>query len=736
MITAKILLKALQRAISFYGSFPLAIRRSFVVLLRDGPDGISRRINILTSQASQHDHYDPDVLYGNGIPADPSFAPKVSVIVPNFNHEKYLRQRLESVYGQSYDNFEVILLDDCSTDKSILILQEFAERYPTKTISSYNNVNSGGVFNQWKKGLELATGELVWIAESDDFCDQDFLLKLVPFFINEVVMLSFCRTDFVNETASETVWTSESYLVEFGAETWQSSFVKSAHVLFSQFWSRRNIIANVSSAVFRKPSKQCLQFLRVSEDFRVCGDWAFYMHIVRGGMVAYTPRTTNYYRQHSKNTSVSAHAADIFYIEHAKIAKLLVSLYRIDFSEIIAMHTWLKEHWKITRPKDDISDLDRCFDLVDIEASCNLRKPNLMMVGYALSSGGGETFPITLANLLYQAGYAVTYFNCHQEVSQQGIRKKLDPGIPLLELNRLTCFVPACNDLGIELVHTHHAWVDTTIASLLSNQEEIRQVITMHGMYEMLSSENFTRSVGFLEKPVKKIVYISEKNCTPFDDAYMKNKHFQKINNAVEIIPYQPVSRSSLGIPEDAFVLCLVSRAMPEKGWSESIAIASQARALSGRNIHLLLVGNGPEYERLQGQLLPPFIHLLGFKSNVRDYFSTSDLGLLISRFKGESFPLVLIECLHAGKPVLASNIGDIRSMLEVDGGMAGRVFDLDNWSVPIDEVTSIVAELAAKETAYIQIQANVLKASARFSPEIMISQYGAAYDEVLVSAT
>src|SRR5262249_13061332 len=111
-------------------------------------------------------------------PVDPGFCPKVSIIVPNFNHQQYLRQRPESIYTQ-YTNFEVILLDDASKDGSLKILKEFLERFPEKTICCFNEFNSGGVFHQWKRGLELATGRLVWIAESDDFCTTNFLSRFL-----------------------------------------------------------------------------------------------------------------------------------------------------------------------------------------------------------------------------------------------------------------------------------------------------------------------------------------------------------------------------------------------------------------------------------------------------------------------------------------------------------------------------------------------------------------------------
>ena len=52
--------------------------------------------------------------------------PKVSVIVPNYNHARFLRQRIDSILAQSFQDFELILLDDCSTDESRTILEQYA----------------------------------------------------------------------------------------------------------------------------------------------------------------------------------------------------------------------------------------------------------------------------------------------------------------------------------------------------------------------------------------------------------------------------------------------------------------------------------------------------------------------------------------------------------------------------------------------------------------------------------
>src|SRR5687768_4023193 len=102
----------------------------------------------------------------------------VSVIIPNYNHGSYLKQRINSILNQTFQDFEIILLDDCSTDNSVEIIEEY--RSHTKITSiNYNPINSGSTFLQWKKGIDLAQGEWVWIAESDDWCELDFLEVLI-----------------------------------------------------------------------------------------------------------------------------------------------------------------------------------------------------------------------------------------------------------------------------------------------------------------------------------------------------------------------------------------------------------------------------------------------------------------------------------------------------------------------------------------------------------------------------
>ena len=120
--------------------------------------------------------------------------PYVSIIIPNYNHAPYLKQRIESVLSQSYQNFEVILLDDRSTDNSWDILQAY-KGHEKVSHCLRNDRNSGSPFIQWQKGIEIAKGEWIWIAESDDWADESLLESLINLTrLYPQVPLVFCQS--------------------------------------------------------------------------------------------------------------------------------------------------------------------------------------------------------------------------------------------------------------------------------------------------------------------------------------------------------------------------------------------------------------------------------------------------------------------------------------------------------------------------------------------------------------
>jgi glycosyltransferase involved in cell wall biosynthesis len=452
---------------------------------------------------------------------------------------------------------------------------------------------------------------------------------------------------------------------------------------------------------------------------------------VRGGLVGYSPATTNYYRQHPQGTSFTTRRQETYYREAEWVATELLSLYRVDARLLEGKRERLYREWCALRGFESEAEFDRLFSLERTRAHARPRGPNILMVGFALIAGGGETFPITLANALKRRGHAVGFLNLRHAATEPGVRRMLEAGVPLFELDALAKIGALCDDLGIDLVHSHHAWSDMVLAECLDRHLHVKQVVTMHGMYEIMTPDAVDNLMPRMERRVDRVVYTADKNLKPFGPEFQARKGFTRIDNALAAQEVRPVDRGSLGISPDDFVLCLVSRAIREKGWEEGIQAVLAAQERSSRRIHLVLVGEGEEYDRLKPRHESDTIHFLGFRPNVRDYFAMADIGFLPSRFAGESAPLVLIDCLWAGRPVLASRIGEIPRMLEGDSGLAGATFDLVDLSIEVDRLAQRIGELADDQRAYAAMRGQVAAAVRKFDPEVMVGKYEDVYRSV-----
>jgi glycosyltransferase involved in cell wall biosynthesis len=434
---------------------------------------------------------------------------------------------------------------------------------------------------------------------------------------------------------------------------------------------------------------------------------------------------------HGENTSVKSHSDDKFYAEHELVAKTVQQYYDVDGEIFKRQRDNLIAHWRETRPSYSEQAFEACYSLSRIEASASRRAPNLLMASYAFCAGGGETFPVQLANIMKGAGYNVTYLDCAREPRNEGIRQNLRQDIPIV--SDFTQLERIVSDFGIDVIHSHHAWVDSTILELLPEATDCKTLVTLHGMYETINDYDLKPILPRLVQRSARLIYVADKNLSALRKHKLLDKaSLVRIDNALCPDEYEPVLRSDLGIPEGAFVLTLVSRAMQEKGWSEAILAVTGAREISDKDIHLLLVGDGVEYERLAQVELPPYIHLEGFQRNVRGYFAVADMGFLPSKFRGESFPLVLIECLQVGRPVLASALGEIPYMLDSPDGQAGYLVELDGDAIDISALVGAIAKLATDSDHYQALLGCVPAAARKFDPTILAEKHDRTYRQAV----
>lgn len=217
--------------------------------------------------------------------------PLVSVIIPNYNHAQYLHERIESILTQTFQNFEVIILDDCSTDNSKEIIDKYS-CHPQISHIIYNESNSGSTFIQWNKGFSLAKGKYIWIAESDDFCENNMLETLLNTISRQSDnVLAFCLSQFVN---------AEGNKISPFLKT-RKDIIISGKNFIKIFMTSENAIHNASSAIFKK---ECISFIPVDyTTFKAAGDRLFWIEIAKQGNVAMVNTPLNYFRQHQIKVS-------------------------------------------------------------------------------------------------------------------------------------------------------------------------------------------------------------------------------------------------------------------------------------------------------------------------------------------------------------------------------------------------------------------------------------------------
>ena len=91
---------------------------------------------------------------------------KLSVVISNYNHSQFLPEALSAILNQTLLPSEIIIIDDCSTDDSVKVIEEFASEHPI--IKLYRNEVNMGIFYSSNLGLKLAKGEYIYFGAADD----------------------------------------------------------------------------------------------------------------------------------------------------------------------------------------------------------------------------------------------------------------------------------------------------------------------------------------------------------------------------------------------------------------------------------------------------------------------------------------------------------------------------------------------------------------------------------------
>lgn len=220
---------------------------------------------------------------------------KVSVIIPNYNHAKYLDQRIQSVLNQTYQDFEVIILDDCSPDNgaSRAVMEKYRSN-PHVSHIVYNEKNSGSTFIQWQKGFSLAKGEIIWIAESDDWCELNFLEILMPLWDQH----SDCS---IVQSSGYYAWSDRRKLLDNMGIPDTIEYRDGKDFIKQKMIKSCFYIPNASAVTFRKDVAMSLP--KDYMQYKAAGDRLFWIYMLEHGNICQVNKPLNYFRQHDNKVS-------------------------------------------------------------------------------------------------------------------------------------------------------------------------------------------------------------------------------------------------------------------------------------------------------------------------------------------------------------------------------------------------------------------------------------------------
>jgi len=262
----------------------------------------------------------------------------VSVVVASYNHAKFLEQRMESLIRQTYQDIEIIVIDDCSPDNSLEILRKYGSHPKVKLIVREKNGGWVVVSNQ---GVEMSSGEFILFANCDDDCDPRMIERLVEGMkANPTAGIAFCRSLLVDEhdqvLGDDFVIREPSFRVKCSTDTLVSGTEMSRFLLHSC------VIPNLSAALIRR---ECFASIgNLSPAYRACSDWDLFFRIVTRYDVAYIAESLNKFRQH-KTTIRSVTKGRVAYEEFFRLLLGQIRLLNLTFIErshfrIRVMYLW------------------------------------------------------------------------------------------------------------------------------------------------------------------------------------------------------------------------------------------------------------------------------------------------------------------------------------------------------------------------------------------------------------
>ena len=663
---------------------------------------------------------------------------KVSVIIPNYNYAKYLEERLNTIIRQTIKPFEIIFLDDNSQDDSISIAKKILQNSGIAYKIIENRINQG-CFHQWLLGIKEAKGDLVWIAEADDACKLNFLEKLIDKFYDARVNLTYCQSQPIDTNSNYFDYSYIGYTSDISSTKWLTDYCRSGRDEVEDTLCLKNTIPNASAVIFRKTALDGIE--EILCNFKSCGDWMAYIYALLRGKIYFNATILNYHRRHQESIINKTEKTQSYFGEILKIQHYLVRNFNISdhFYHKMVLHVEAELNRLTGETFDKSTVVTEVAKLSELHDD-NIKKckhPRILFVVPDLEFGGGQMAGIRLANY-FSHTHTVYIYSARPNLYHQEVYQMVDTQVNLLRsrgtVEDLRSYLIS---LSIDVLISQIWWSDSLAFQALADLN-IFWIITMHGCYEFLLEyphvdtldPNFNRTVRPLLHRANCIVYTADKNLGIFNNLNLNLSYkLKKIYNGYDPIPTLPKDKKILGIENDDFVFGILSRAIKEKGWEEAIKATLELNQTIKRKSHLILIGLSDYANFLKDRYKnEAYIHFVAFSNKPSEWIQIFDVGLLPSYFISESLPYSVIEYLACGKPVIASDIGEIKHMIKDGNREAGILIPLIDQRIDIEKL---------KNGMQLLIENPELLASYQKSTKVLFEQFdmyrcGQSYQDLM----
>lgn len=389
----------------------------------------------------------------------------------------------------------------------------------------------------------------------------------------------------------------------------------------------------------------------------------------------------------------------------------------------------------------------------------------ILLVTETLTAGGAETFVIRLANKLV-SNHDVTIAVLHGEMVNPAIVAKVSTGVRVERLrlpakrwlskvdslmrrygvdwsiNRIAQQVwlaAIVRQMNPNVIHSHLLKADRIASDIRAACPVARHVITLHGDYAPFLQKQADPQMLLLEQRMTEIIDRADAVTAVcqeqiqfvagrFPRATCKTR---LIYNGYTSWDGRKITGPNNGSP---LVFGMVSRGVERKGWAKAIAAFGRLPPGAAK---LVLVGDGPYLDALRHGVVASGVHFVGFSPDPVEWIAQFDIGLLPTEFPHESLPTVVMEYLFCGKPVIATDVGEIREMLCATGGeLAGTLLDFDGDQISIDQLTATMQAYLDGPKLRQRHAALAAAAFAKFDMGKCAAAYGRLYAEVAGSTS